>query len=108
MTLSVDRRLTGILFACGSYGLYTLHYATVKWLGSSYSLWQLIFVRSVIMFLMTLALNGGGAVGAAIASPHKLQTAVRATLQFVSGCVSISPRPPCLFQPSPRSIPQHP
>lgn len=84
MTDAIDRRLAGILFACGCYGLYTLHYATVKWLGSSYSLWQLIFVRSVIMFGITLALNRGGAVREAIASPHKVQTALRATLQFVS------------------------
>lgn len=79
-----ERKMLGILFACGSYGLYSLHYATMKWLGGSYSLWQLIFIRSLVMFAVTVAFGRMGTIRAFVASPYKLPTAVRSMLQFLS------------------------
>jgi S-adenosylmethionine uptake transporter len=64
--------------------MYSMHYATMKWLGTSYPLWQLIFIRSALMFIITLTVGGRGTIRAAMASPYKLSTAFRAVLQFLS------------------------
>jgi len=80
----VDRKVQGVLLALGSYAMYSLHYATMKWLDESYSLWQLIFVRSVVMLVITLALGRQAMIRAFLASPYKLPTALRAILHFLS------------------------
>lgn len=79
-----DRKVVGILLALACYAMYSLHYATMKWLGESYSLWQLIFARSAVMFFITLALGRQAMVRAFIASPYKVPTALRAVLHFLS------------------------
>lgn len=79
-----DRKWLGILLALASYALYTLHYATMKWLGGDYSLWQLIFLRSAAMLAITLVLGRKATLRAFAASPHKLPTAIRGALQFLS------------------------
>jgi S-adenosylmethionine uptake transporter len=85
MSHFADRKMIGILFACVSYGMYSLHYATMKWLGGDYSVWQLMFIRSLEMFLITLALGRRATIRAFVASPYKATTAVRGVLQFLSG-----------------------
>lgn len=79
-----DRKTLGILLALASYGMYSLHYATMKWLNTDYSLWQLIFVRSVLTLLITLVLSRRGTVAAALASPYKASTAFRGAVQVLS------------------------
>ncbi|WP_397448355.1 DMT family transporter [Pseudomonas sp. NA-150] len=84
MSHFADRKYFGIFFACASYGIYSLHFATVKWLTAEHSLWQLVFMRSVVMCLITLAVSGRGTVSAAINSPYRLSTLFRGVLQFVA------------------------
>ncbi|MGV8917960.1 MAG: DMT family transporter [Pseudomonas sp.] len=84
MSRFADRKYFGILFACASYAIYSLHFATVKWLTTDHSLWQLVFMRSVVMFVITLAVSGRGTMTAAINSPHRLPTVFRGVLQFVA------------------------
>lgn len=79
-----DRKMLGIVLALASYALYSLHYATMKWLDSSYSLWQLIFIRSVVMLAITLAVGRTATIRGFIRSPYKLPTAMRGLFQFMS------------------------
>lgn len=79
-----DRKIVGVLFACAGYGMYSLHYATMKWLDTGFSLGQLTFARSAVMLAIALAFAPRGTVAATIASPYKFSTAVRAGLQLLS------------------------
>jgi drug/metabolite transporter (DMT)-like permease len=72
------------VFALASYGMYSLHYATMKWLGANYPLWQLVLSRSVLMLAITLLVSERGTLRAAVASPYKGSTAFRGVLQFLS------------------------
>ena len=84
MSYFADRKPLGIALILGSYGMYSLHYATMKWLGTGYSLWQLIFIRSVLTLVITLALSGRGTIVETIRSPYKGSTAFRALTQIGS------------------------
>lgn len=84
MSHLADRKLLGILLALASYAMYSLHYATMKWLDESYSLWQLIFVRSAVMLAITLVIGRLTMIKAFLASPHKLPTALRGVVHFFS------------------------
>ncbi len=84
MANSADRKYLGIVLALASYGMYSFHYATMKWLGAHHSLWQLVFIRSVVMVGITLAVSKRGTVAATMASPYKGPTLVRGILQFLS------------------------
>src|SRR5262245_45705972 len=84
MSPLADRKVLGGLSALASYAMYTLHYATMKWLDESYSLWQLIFARSAVMLVITLVLGRRVMISAFLASPHKLPTALRGVLHFLS------------------------
>jgi drug/metabolite transporter (DMT)-like permease len=83
MSHFADRKVLGILLALASYAIYSLHYATMKWLDESYSLWQLMFVRSVVMLAITLILGRRATIRAFLDSPYKLPTAFRSVLQFL-------------------------
>jgi drug/metabolite transporter (DMT)-like permease len=78
------RKPFGVLLALASYGMHSFHYATLKWLGNNYSLWQLIFIRSVLTLAITVAVSGSGTVAAAAASPRKISTVMRAATQIAS------------------------
>lgn len=79
-----QRRYLGAAFACASYALYSLHFATVKWLSSDYSLWQLVFLRSVVVLLIALLASRRGTLRAAFASPGRGAMLFRGTLQFAA------------------------
>lgn len=80
----MDRKLVGILFGCACYGVYSLHYATMKWLETDYPLSQLIFIRSLFMVVIAVGLGRRKVILAALASPYKGSTALRGTLQMIS------------------------
>jgi len=84
MSHLAERKMLGILLALASYAMYSLHYATMKWLDESYSLWQLIFVRSAVMLAITLVMGRQAMIRAFLASPHKLPTALRGVIHFLS------------------------
>ncbi len=84
MTQLTDRKVLGILLALACYAMYSLHYATMKWLGESYSLWQLIFIRSAVMLIITLLWGRQVMIRSFLASPHKLPIALRAVIHFLS------------------------
>lgn len=76
--------------ALASYAIFSLHYATMKWLGGSFPLWQLIFARSVVMLCVTLIFGRSATIKALVASPYKWATAWRGVLQFLSALASTS------------------
>src|SRR4029079_16317179 len=84
MSHLADRKVLGILLGLASYAMYTLHYATMKWLDDSYSLGQLIFVRSAVMLAITLILGRQAMVRAFLSSPYKISTTSRGVLHFLS------------------------
>jgi drug/metabolite transporter (DMT)-like permease len=84
MSHFANRKALGITLAVASYAMFSLHYATMKWLGESYVLWQLIFARSVVMLSITLLFGRGPTIKAFLASPYKLPTSMRGVLQFLS------------------------
>jgi drug/metabolite transporter (DMT)-like permease len=84
MSYFANRKALGIAVAVASYAMFSLHYATMKWLGGEFMLWQLIFARSAGMLVITLVLGRTATIKAFAASPYKLSTALRAVLQFSS------------------------
>jgi drug/metabolite transporter (DMT)-like permease len=84
MSHYANRRTLGITLALAGYAMFSLHYATMKWMGGGFPLSQLIFARSVVMLFITLLLGRTATIRAFIASPYKLSTAWRGVLQFLS------------------------
>lgn len=66
MTSSI---LSGILLTTLAYFLFSLQDASVKWLVAALPVWQILFVRSVTISALCLAIGGRGLVGRAIGSP---------------------------------------
>lgn len=60
---------SGILLTCFSYFLFSLQDASVKWLVAALPVWQILFVRSVVIFLLCLAFGGRRLAGTAYRSP---------------------------------------
>ncbi len=61
--------LSGILLTIFSYFLFSLQDASVKWLVVGLPVFQILFVRSVTIFLLCVAVGHGAVVRKAIASP---------------------------------------
>jgi S-adenosylmethionine uptake transporter len=75
--------ILGIITICACQFMWSLHYATVKWLAGGYSVYQLLCVRSVFMALIVTAIKPT-ALRRAISSPHKRSMTVRALLQIAA------------------------
>ncbi len=78
---SREKTALGIILVCGSYMMYSLHYATMTWMGNLFGIWQLIFMRSFVMVFVTLVIKRG-ACREVIRSPYKWATALRALFQI--------------------------
>jgi drug/metabolite transporter (DMT)-like permease len=61
--------LSGILLTIFSYFLFSLQDAAVKWLVVALPVWQILFVRSVTIFSICLAVGGKSLIGRAWRSP---------------------------------------
>jgi len=61
--------LTGIALTTVAYFLFTLHDAIVKWLVTSFAVWQILFVRSLTILVGCLLVGGSGLIGKTIRSP---------------------------------------
>lgn len=78
-----SRVLIGIGLASLGYGLFAIQDAVVKWLVPTYSVPQILFMRSVVITVVALALTRGRAVELA-RSPRKGQMLLRAVLMFTA------------------------
>jgi len=65
-------RLMGVLFAIGAYFMFSWQDAAVKWLATSYAVPELLFLRSITIVLLCLALGGRPLLIQAVASRRKL------------------------------------
>lgn len=61
--------LSGIVMTTFSYFLFSLQDASVKWLVVGYSVWQILFTRSITILLLCLVIGRGKLVRRAISSP---------------------------------------
>ncbi|QRM54116.1 DMT family transporter [Sinorhizobium sp. BG8] len=61
--------ISGILLTSFSYFLFSLQDASVKWLVVALPVWQILFVRSVTIFGLCLAIGRGELVRKAVRSP---------------------------------------
>ncbi len=72
--------LIGIAMAAGAYFFFALHDATVKWLVADYSVWQIMFVRSLIIVIWLAAFHGRPVFAAAVTSRYRLHLLWRAVV----------------------------
>jgi S-adenosylmethionine uptake transporter len=74
----------GVALSSLGYALFTIQDATVKWLVVDYSIFQILFTRSLIVLLISLAIGGWGSVGDLRGSQKKLSLVFRALLMFAA------------------------
>lgn len=80
---SASRVPVGIGLASLGYALFAVQDAVVKWLVPTYSVPQILFMRSVVITLAALALTRGGAF-ALVRSPNKAALLLRTALMFTA------------------------
>jgi drug/metabolite transporter (DMT)-like permease len=76
--------ITGILFAVLAYGLFSIHDASIKLLVEQLPVWQVLFVRSVIIIVASLAIGRRPLLERAIATPLKGAMALRGVLTLAA------------------------
>lgn len=74
----------GIGLGVIAYGLFCVHDAAVKWLVDTTPVWQILFFRSFLVLLGTLAIGRGPLLRRAVVSPLKRQLLVRGVLMLVA------------------------
>src|SRR5689334_20487613 len=72
--------LKGIGLAGVAYGLFAIQDAIVKWLVASYAVPQILFMRSVLIMLVAIAIGGPKSVRMLASSPHLPAMVGRAAL----------------------------
>ena len=70
-------RMAGILLATGAYVLFSAQDAAVKWLATDYAIPQLLFMRSITIMLLVLAIGRGPLVRQVLVSTNKLPLLLR-------------------------------
>lgn len=77
----VENIQLGVLLAIGGYGIFSGQDAIVKWLVMhEHSIWQILFVRSLTVFLVILAFGRRAGVAGIKRSPNKMSLCIRAGL----------------------------
>ncbi len=72
--------MMGILFAVGAYFMFSWQDAAVKWLATSYAIPQLLFMRSITIMLLCLAIGRGPLLRQVIASRTKMPLLLRGAI----------------------------
>lgn len=70
-------RMAGILLASGAYVLFSVQDAAVKWLATGYPIAELLFMRSITIMLLVLAIGRGRLVMQVLHSRSKLPLLLR-------------------------------
>jgi drug/metabolite transporter (DMT)-like permease len=82
VTERAPKRRGGVLYgiACvmASYAMFALHDAGIKWLVADYSAWQILFVRSVVIFAVCMLVSRGRVARRAYCSPIRNALLLRA------------------------------
>ena len=75
---------TGVLFTVFAYFLFSLQDATVKWLVVAMPVMQILFVRSLTILAICLAIGGREVIAQSINSPIRYPMLLRALLLFAA------------------------
>jgi S-adenosylmethionine uptake transporter len=70
--------LAGVGLAVAGYAVFSLQDAAVKWLVADYTVWQILFVRSVTITTITITIARRSGLGRALRSPNKPALLLRA------------------------------
>lgn len=76
----VENVQLGVLLAIGGYGIFSGQDAIVKWLVTDHAIWQILFVRSLTVSLVVLALARHNGIAGVVRSPNKASLCLRACL----------------------------
>ncbi len=68
---SPQSRMLGIGLGILAYALFSVHEASIKWLVTSLPVWEVLFVRSAVIWLASLAIGRRRLLERAIATPMK-------------------------------------
>lgn len=79
-TLLLENTQIGVLLAILGYGIFSGQDATVKWLVTDYTIWQILFVRSLTVTLISLAVGGRRGILGVARSRNKGGLLLRAAL----------------------------
>ena len=74
------RTMAGIGHALIGFSIFSIHDAAVKWLVSDLPVWEILFVRSVVIVGLTLALTGGGRLREVASGANRTPLLVRSAL----------------------------
>lgn len=72
--------LAGVGLGVAGYGVFSLQDAAVKWLVADYSVWQVLFIRSVTLTALLLLIARRDGFLAAVRSPNKRPLLLRAAV----------------------------
>ncbi|MBL8708346.1 MAG: DMT family transporter [Rhodospirillaceae bacterium] len=76
----VENVQLGVLLAIGGYGIFSGQDAIVKWLVADHAIWQILFVRSLTVSIVVLALARHSGIAGVVRSPNKASLTLRAGL----------------------------
>jgi S-adenosylmethionine uptake transporter len=80
----IDNTQAGVLLAILAYGIMAGQDATVKWLAADYSVWQILFVRSLTVALISISVGGRRGISGVIRSRRKGDLLLRAGLTLTA------------------------
>lgn len=76
--------LTGIALACAGYSLFAIQDAAVKWMVATYAVPQILFMRSLVIVVLSVALVRRFRHPSILRSPHRASLFMRAMLMLVA------------------------
>lgn len=79
-----DNVQLGVFLAIAGYGIFSGQDAIVKWLVSDHAIWQILFVRSLTVSLVILALGRRAGIAGVLRSPNKASLTLRAGLILIA------------------------
>ena len=74
----------GIALGACAYSLFSVHDAGIKWLVQTLPVWEIIFFRSFVIVLISLAFGGTRLAARAVATPMKRPLMLRGALTFAA------------------------
>lgn len=65
------RTMAGIGHALAGFSIFSIHDAAVKWLVADLPVWEVLFLRSTVIVVLTLVLTGGGRLKEVALGPNR-------------------------------------
>ncbi len=84
MRNAVRPATVGVALGAAAYSLFSVHDAAIKWLVETLPVWEVIFFRSIVIVVITLAFGRTKLLARAVATPMKAPLLLRASLTFTA------------------------